>query len=112
MSCDSSEGDDLRLENLRERHKAALQQSALARSSEPGSVVVKATPKVWTRLPCDFSAAYACYRRSHVAEHCIPEHVREIERNWQKVEARVSLKLENRSQWVDTGYLRPSFMLV
>ena len=64
--------ENLRRENLRLENLAALQQSALARSSEPGSVVVKATPRV--RPAQD--------RRGNVA------------RNWQEGEFRVYLKLE------------------
>ena len=59
-------------ENLRERRKAELQQSLLARSSEPGSVVVKATPQV---RPAEVRPGL-------------------IKRNWQNGEFRVYLKLE------------------
>ena len=54
------------------RRDPALQQSALARSSEPGSVVVKATSQVRPAQVCPGNVA----------------------RNWQKGEFRVSLKLE------------------
>ena len=70
-----------------ERHKAALQRSALARRSELGSVVVKATPQVRWLPPPGGSIRPSTHATEGVMLRSIAfpsMHVREIERNWQK----------------------------